>query len=137
MIYFNNFVTFIIKVYFYAWSLFNFNKIITHIDLFHDEKYYTPDTHWRGKKMQPVQLCILWSRQFEDKFENPQWRKVAQMLPVWSCILSGRQLEGSFHSLIEFVILVWILIEFNIWVGIIWYYLVLFWYYLRCWYGFW
>ena len=25
--------------------------------------------------MQPVWLCILWSKQFEDTFENQQWRK--------------------------------------------------------------
>ena len=32
-------------------------------------------------------LCILTGRQFEDTFENAQWRKDKQMQPIWLCIL--------------------------------------------------
>ena len=48
--------------------------------------------------MQPVWLCILWCKQFEETFENAQWRKVEQMQPVWLCILKGRQFEGTFED---------------------------------------
>ena len=37
-------------------------------------------TQWRKvKQMQPIWLCILWSRPFEDSFDNAQWRKTKQM----------------------------------------------------------
>ena len=45
--------------------------------------------------MQPVWLCILSGRPFEDTFENPQRRKVKQMQPVWLCILSGRRSKDT------------------------------------------
>ena len=48
--------------------------------------------------MQPVWLCILSCRQFEDTFENTQWRKVKQMQSVWLCIFSGRQFEDTFEN---------------------------------------
>ena len=53
------------------------------------------NTHWKWKnpeerdwrcrevqQMQPMWLCILLCRQFEDTFENTQWRKVKQMQPM-------------------------------------------------------
>ena len=33
-------------------------------------------------KMQSMWLCIFSNRQFEDSFENAQWRKVQQMQPM-------------------------------------------------------
>ena len=39
--------------------------------------------------MQSVWFCFLVSKQFEDFFENTQWRKVKQMLPMWLRIISG------------------------------------------------
>ena len=53
---------------------------------------------WKAKQMQPVWLCILSGRQFEDTFENSQRRKVIQMQPMWLCILSGRQFEDTFDG---------------------------------------
>ena len=32
-------------------------------------------------------LCLFSGRQFEDTFENAQWRKDKQMQPTWLCIL--------------------------------------------------
>ena len=37
--------------------------------------------------MQPVWLCILSSKRFEETFEKAQWRKIKQMQPVWLCLL--------------------------------------------------
>ena len=51
----------------------------------------------KGKQMQPVWISILLSRQVEDSFENPQWRKVKQMQPVWLCILTSRRFEDSYE----------------------------------------
>ena len=57
------------------------------------------NTQWRKvKQMQPVSLCILWCRQFEETFENPQWRKVKQMQPMQLCILWGKRLEETFEN---------------------------------------
>ena len=56
--------------------------------------------------MQPVSLCILWCRQFEETFENPQWRKVKQMQPMQLCILWGKRFEetnATMHPLMEAV----------------------------------
>ena len=47
------------------------------------------------KQMQPMWLCIIKGRPFEDTHENAQWRKVKQMQPVWLCIFSGRQFEDT------------------------------------------
>ena len=44
-----------------------------------------------------VWLCILCPNQFEDTFENAQWRKAKQMQPVWVCILSGKRFEDTFE----------------------------------------
>ena len=48
--------------------------------------------------MQPVWFCIFSGRQFEDAFQNAQWRKAEQMQPLWLCILSGRQFEEAFEN---------------------------------------
>ena len=45
--------------------------------------------------MQPVWLCMLWSKFFEQTFENTQWRKVEQMQPMWICILLQEQFEQT------------------------------------------
>jgi len=44
--------------------------------------------------MQPVKICLFWSKQLEETFEDTQWRKVKQMQPMWLCIFSGSQFEG-------------------------------------------
>ena len=48
--------------------------------------------------MQPVWLCILWSRQFEETFENPWWRKEKQMQSLWLCIPFAKEFEESFRN---------------------------------------
>ena len=49
------------------------------------------NTQWRkAKQMQPMWLCLLWSKCTVVTFEKTQWRKVEQMQPVWVCILSSR-----------------------------------------------
>ena len=41
------------------------------------------NTQWRKvKQMQPVQLCILLCKRFEDPFEDAQWEKVKQHRPT-------------------------------------------------------
>ena len=45
-------------------------------------------------KVQPVWICLFWSKQLEETFEDTQWRKVKQMQPMWLCIFSGSQFEG-------------------------------------------
>ena len=46
--------------------------------------------------MQPVWLCVLSSKPFEDAFENTQWRKVKQKRPMWLLFCSCIHFEGSF-----------------------------------------
>ena len=41
---------------------------------------------------QPMRLCILTGRRFEDTFKNAQWRKVKQMQSMWLC---------NMHALIQ------------------------------------
>ena len=54
------------------------------------------NTQWRkDQQMQPVRLCVPSGRRFEETFENSQWGKVKQMQPVWICIISGRQFVVS------------------------------------------
>ena len=48
--------------------------------------------------MQPMWLCILSGRWFEETFENTQWRKVKQMQPMWLCLFSGRPFEDTFEN---------------------------------------
>ena len=52
----------------------------------------------KAKQMQPVWLCVCSGRQFEETFENTQWRKAKQMQPMWLCILPDRQFEGTFEK---------------------------------------
>ena len=57
------------------------------------------NTQWiKVKQMQPVWLCILSGNPFDDSFENTQWRKVEQMQPVWLCIFPNRRFEDSFEN---------------------------------------
>ena len=48
--------------------------------------------------MQPVWLCMLWSKCTEVTFENTQWRKTVQMQPMWLCIFSGKPFEDTFEN---------------------------------------
>ena len=53
-----------------------------------------------GEKSNKCNQCNYASSriwQFEDSFENTQWRKVKQMQSVWLYILRGRQLEKTFE----------------------------------------
>ena len=50
------------------------------------------------KQMQPMWLCILSDKQFEETSENTQWRKVKQMQPMLLCILLGRSFEVTFEN---------------------------------------
>ena len=45
-----------------------------------------------------MQICMLSYRQFEDTFENTQWRKVKQMQTVQSCIFRFKQFEETFEK---------------------------------------
>ena len=51
-----------------------------------------------NKKMQPMRLCILLCKRFEETFEKTQWRKVKQMQPMQLCILWGKLLEETFEN---------------------------------------
>jgi len=48
--------------------------------------------------MQPMWLCILSGRQFEETFENVQWRKVKRMQPMWLRIQWCGQFEDTFKD---------------------------------------
>ena len=48
--------------------------------------------------MYPVWLCILSGRQFEDTYEDSQWRKVKQMQPVRICMLWSKCFEETFET---------------------------------------
>ena len=50
------------------------------------------------KKMQPMWICLFCCKQFEETFENAQWRKVQHMQWMWFCILSGRSFEATFED---------------------------------------
>ena len=45
--------------------------------------------------MQPMWLCILSGRPFEETFENAQWRKAKQMQPMWLCLFSGMRFDET------------------------------------------
>ena len=47
--------------------------------------------------MQPMQFCILSGRQFEDTFENTQWRKVKTN--VTSASVHPMQFEEAFEKI--------------------------------------
>ena len=51
-----------------------------------------------ANQMQPMWLCIFTGRQFEEAFENTQWRKVKQMQPMWICILFCKRFEDTFEN---------------------------------------
>ena len=48
--------------------------------------------------MQPVWLCILPAKRFEDTFKGTQWWKAKQMRPVWLCVNSRWHFEDSFKN---------------------------------------
>ena len=54
------------------------------------------NTQWRKtKQMQPMWLCILSGR----PFENPQWRKAKQMMqPVGLCIIWSKYIADTFEE---------------------------------------
>ena len=52
----------------------------------------------QAKPMQPIRLCMHSGRQFEDTFENTQWRKDKQMQPMRLCIHSGKRFEDTFEN---------------------------------------
>ena len=57
------------------------------------------NTQWRKiKQMQSVWFCNPSGRKSEGSFENTQWRKAKQMQPVWLCILWCRQFEETFEN---------------------------------------
>ena len=57
------------------------------------------NTQWRkNQEVQPAWICLFWSKQLEETFEDTQWRKVKQMQPKWLCIFSGSQFEGPYEE---------------------------------------
>ena len=57
------------------------------------------NTHWRKvEQMQPMWLCFLSGKQFEDTHDDTQWRNIKQMQPMWLCILSGRHFEETHEN---------------------------------------
>ena len=55
--------------------------------------------HWRKvKQMQPMRLCILYFKQFEETFESAQCRKVKQMHPMWLYLFSVKPFEDTFEN---------------------------------------
>ena len=48
--------------------------------------------------MQPMWICNFLGKQFEDPFENAQWRKTKQMQPMWLRLFTGRQFENTFEN---------------------------------------
>ena len=62
----------------------------------HHNKHYH---QWgKVKQMQPMWLCILKGRPFEETYEIAQWRQVKQMQPMWLCFFSGRPFEDTFEN---------------------------------------
>ena len=43
--------------------------------------------------MQPLRICMEWSKVFEETFENTPWRKVKQMRPMWLCTVKKSQTQ--------------------------------------------
>ena len=43
-------------------------------------------------------ICVSSCKQFEETFENTQWRKVQPMQPIWLCILSGKWFEETLEN---------------------------------------
>ena len=54
---------------------------------------------WRKvKQMQPMWLCFVLCKRFEETFENTQWGKVKQMHPVWFCLLSNEFFDETYEE---------------------------------------
>ena len=49
------------------------------------------------EKMQPMRPCLFWARRFEETFENALWRKVKQMQPMWLCIPTPKFFEDTYE----------------------------------------
>ena len=54
--------------------------------------------HWKVKQVQPMWICVLLCKQFEDTFENSQWTKVVQMQPMCLCILLCKRFKNTFEN---------------------------------------
>ena len=54
--------------------------------------------HSREKSNKCNQCDYASGRQFEDTFENAQWRKVKQMQSVWLCLFWGRPFEETYED---------------------------------------
>ena len=48
--------------------------------------------------MQPMWLCMHWSKCTEVTFEKTQWKKVKQMQPMWLCFFSGKRFDTTFEN---------------------------------------
>ena len=69
------------------------NSIQGQANVAHNER----DKQWgKAEQVQPVWLCILFGKYFEETFENSHWRKVKQILPMWLYIISGWSFEETF-----------------------------------------
>ena len=63
------------------------------------QKMHIGNAQWRKvKQMQPMWLCILKGRPFEETHESTHWRKVEQMQLMWLCFLSGKQFEDTHEN---------------------------------------
>ena len=45
--------------------------------------------------MQPIRLCLFWCKQFEETFENAQWRKIKQMQRMRLWILNKSKTNAT------------------------------------------
>ena len=45
-----------------------------------------------------MRLCLFSGRPFEETFENAQWRKVKQMQPMWLCLLWPKFFEDTYEE---------------------------------------
>ena len=52
----------------------------------------------RGQHKDQYKYTILTGKQFEEPFENAQWRKVKQMQPMWVRLFSGKQFDEAFEN---------------------------------------
>ena len=48
--------------------------------------------------MQPVWLFILLGKQFDETYENAQWRKIKEMQLMWLFMFWGIQFEDTFEK---------------------------------------
>ena len=57
------------------------------------------NTQWRKvKQKQTMPLCLISGKPFEEIFENAHWGKVKQMQPMQICFISCRQFEDTFEN---------------------------------------